>query len=212
MAKPKKYAHVVDQLPRLPIIAPERREIVEAVKAEIISKEIKIDLEHIEKCLYGIRLEIADLFYLVRCLAAGDHQTASIFAASYARCRAIREQIDSWSSSMGIIIEAYQWLMVDAMQAEGLSAITLTNGQPVSTWQEPYAKVEDKEAFRQWCDADPDLRLKMALPWQTTNELAKSMLLHGQASIDEETGEVKPAPMPPGVTIWALTKVRLGSE
>ena len=62
-----------------------------------------------------------------------------------------------------------------------------------------FLQVVDREAFRLWCDADPDLRRKMTLPWQTTNSLTKQLLLDGQ-------------PEPPGVTIWAKTTVRMGSE
>jgi hypothetical protein len=72
----------------------------------------------------------------------------------------------------------------------------LENGASVSTYSEPYGKVVDSEALRQWALSDPDLSRKMALPWMTINSLTKERTLAGEAP-------------PPGVEVFAKQLVRL---
>lgn len=214
MAKaPKKYAHVLDGLPKLDAVEPERRAIVDAVKAEIkrplAEGETPGNAQRALQLLamIGTAAEEARL-HLARARAGAGGATS--YASAYALCRAFREQYAALDASMGLLIEAYQWLMVEEMEREGIASVTLASGQHISTWEEPKAVVEDREAFRLWCLNDPVLARKMAIPWQTTNELAKAMLLNGQATIDPETGEVTPLAMPAGLAIGRWTKVRLG--
>ena len=99
---------------------------------------------------------------------------------------------------MNLMLDAYQSLMVAQFEAEGISSLKLSTGQPIVTYEEPYAQVIDKDAFRLWC-IKQGLERSLVLPWQTTNKITKDMLLAGD-------------PEPDGVTIYAKTRVRLGSE
>lgn len=112
--------------------------------------------------------------------------------------------MDELRKRANVILEAYTQLMTDQMEVEGTTSLKLAEGRGVSTFLEPYASVENQEAFREWCfkpaeEGGGGLARKMALPWQSTNSLAKEMLLRGDD-------------LPPGVKVWAKTKVRLGSE
>jgi hypothetical protein len=208
MAK-RTYDHVIGNLPKMGI-APERRDIVQAVQKEILepgpkpapTMSLTVALKNGEEAAEAL---IANMRQFVPA-----KPNASSLAQAYSLCRTLKDRMDDWIGSMNVLIEAYQWLMLQAMDDEKMSGLRLSTGQLISKWEEPYAKVEDKDAFRDWCMADPDLKKKLALQWQTTNELCKAMLLKGEATIDEETGEVVPAPMPPGIAMMAVTRVRMG--
>lgn len=74
----------------------------------------------------------------------------------------------------------------------------LESGQQIITFLEPYAQIMDKELFRQHCVAE-GLEQSMHLPWNTANSMTKELLLKGE-------------PEPPGVSIYAVTKIRLLGE
>lgn len=124
---------------------------------------------------------------------------ATWLAQIYADIRDEKEEAETAMSAINLRLEAVKQLMADQFENEGVSALHTDSGRRISIYLEPYAQVVDREAFRVWCEADPDLRRKMALPWQSTNSLTKARLLEGE-------------PEPPGVTIWAKTVVRMGSE
>lgn len=221
-----KYAHIIDSLPRLPGVDPDRRDLVEAVKREILAPPGEHEIIRMRvSILSNIEELFRELLKDEKRTAAGRPWAAE-FARAYAECRAIKDRLSEWESSLNLLIEAYQWLMVDQMEVEGISSMKLSNGQPVSTFQEPYAQVTDKEAFRVWCLSQREWVPKiedgvvvvgedglpvmvpegariyermMALPWQTTNAITKELLLNGEAE-------------PDGVTCYAKTKVRLGGE
>lgn len=203
-AKPKrakggKYAAFVNDLPRYPGDDPDRRAVVESVKQSILEPlkddEMPGDSAEVYRLLDDMHESIDRLIYVERRATAGK-PWASEFARLYAELRMIRDHIEGWDKSIGLLLEAYLALMTEQMEVEGITSMKLANGQPVSTYLEPYAQVQDKEAFRQWC-IEQGLERQMALPWQTTNSLTKQMLLSGEAE-------------PPGVTVYAKTKVRLG--
>jgi len=124
---------------------------------------------------------------------------ASWLAQEYAGLRDEKEQAEVAVSEINLRLEAVKQFMADQFEIEGLASLRTDSGRSISIFLEPYSQIVDREMFRAWCDADPDLRRKMMLPWQTTNALTKARLLEGE-------------PEPPGVTIWAKTTVRMGSE
>lgn len=194
--KPGKYAAVIGRLPAMGI-DPSRRDAVTQAQEQIKAAE-KIDGPTQEDTLYRIRGAVDYLIALKKSQTAGRPYAAE-YARAYAECRAIRDKIAEWDGAFSLLVEAYQWLMISQMEVEGTTSLTLANGQPIHTFQEPYAKVEDPEKFLAWVMEDPDLRRKLTLQWQTTNKLTKDRLAAGE-------------PEPPGVTCWAKTTVRLGSE
>ncbi len=211
MAK-SKYAGLVGKLPSLPGVAPERRDVVEVLKAEIKAplseKEAALPegsaRADVASMLTGIEQRVSLIMALAKRVHGGKLTTAE-FGRAYAELRAMRETFSRYDSMIGLLVETYQWLWVEAMTAEGLinsegkGKMVLANGAPISVWKEPYAKVEDPEKFLAWVEADADLRKKLTLPWQTTNKLTKDRLVAGEAE-------------PDGVTCYAMTKVRLGGE
>lgn len=218
-----KYASVVGKLPKLSMVEPERKDIVEAVRAEVLASAGSFEYDK-ELAQCGFKDESAEaiaaslqreaqndvprLVSLIndcvkRILLFEKRSTAgkpwaSEFARVYAELRDVADKFDAWQSSINLLVEVYQQLMTDQFEVEGITGLKLDNGQLISTWQEPYAQVVDHEAFRQWC-IKQGLERKMQLPWQTTNALTKKRLLAGESE-------------PDGVTCWAKTRVRLGGE
>lgn len=123
---------------------------------------------------------------------------ASFLAKEYAAIRAEKERAAEVLSEVNLRLEAVSQLMFDQYEAEGVTSMDV-DGRSVACRLVPYAKAEDKEAFRLWCEADPDLRRKMVLPWQTINSLTGQMLANGEE-------------LPPGITVWAKQRFTLGSE
>jgi hypothetical protein len=118
--------------------------------------------------------------------------------ASYARlyedARQRKQAAEALLKSIEDEIEAVTQLLADRFDNEGLGSIKLENGTNISIWHEPYAQVEDKERFRQWCLRN-GLERSLALPWQTMNSLTKERLLLGD-------------PEPDGVTCFSKVKIR----
>lgn len=87
-------------------------------------------------------------------------------------------------------------LLENSYEDEGISSLkVLETGESVSVGFEPYAQVEDRELFREWC-IEVGMEQEMMLPWQTTNTILKEHLLAGK-------------PEPPGLKAWIRTKLTL---
>lgn len=197
--RPGKYAHVTQQLPRLDGVEPERRTIVDAVRTEILAAEphaYNLDAQA-KKMLEDIDDSVGLVIDLVKTVAAGQRQSAAL-AKGYAASRYLKERVEAWRASVQLLLDAYEGLMLEQMEADGVASLRLASGQSVSTFLEPYATVKDPEALRAWALADPDLRRKLSLPWATVNALNKERLLAGDAP-------------PPGVETYAKPTVRLNS-
>ena len=197
-AKGGKYSAFVNDLPRFPGDDPDRRQVVEAVKQSILEPGEESLLPFDPNGLLDRMDTFAKAIYRGELRATAGRPWASEFARLYAELRMIRERIATWDASIGLLLEAYLALMVEQFEVEGISSLKLSNGQPVSTFLEPYVQVVNKEECRQWAVAQ-GLEHQMTLPWNTLNKLAKDMLLAGESE-------------PPGTVVYAKTKVRLGHE
>lgn len=202
MAKPRrgKYAAITDKLPKLPLVEPERQDIVNAVVQQILSKDaVTLDTSPttVQLILDDLDEQFKHLHEIVIHMTGGK-RWASELAAAYAQLRDIQDRLDNWARDLNLIADAYTMLMADQMENEGLSSLRLASGRLISTYPEPYTRVEDRDLFQQWC-IDQGLLRQMMLPWQTTNMLTKKLLVDGQ-------------PEPPGTTVWSKTVIRLGSE
>lgn len=198
MAKGGKYAAILPKLPKFPDVAPDRRDVIEATKTAILEPPKTDDpIENFQVVLDIIARDFKLLCDVEMRTTAG-RRSAGEFARAYAELRKIADSLDSWKSDINLLLDAYTALMLEQFEIEGVSSLRLSNGQPVSTYAEPYAQVIDKEKFRLWCIAQ-GLERQMALHPSTTQKLTKDMLLAGD-------------PEPDGVTTFAKTRIRLGAE
>lgn len=189
-----KYAHVIDKLPKMSMVSDEHYEIVEVIKKQIRTASDPEELTDVSGLLDIIDSHVKDLTILLK-LAAPGNARASEYAKVYSAIRRIKNQFSTWESNFNLLLEAYTALMVEQFEEEGVTSLRLSNGGLVSTHEEPYASVKDKEAFRLWC-LKQGMERDMHLHPSKMQSLTREMLLEGA----EEA---------PGITVWAKTKVRL---
>jgi hypothetical protein len=234
MAKrPGKYAHVIDRLRPLGI-EPERRDLVESVKQEILNAT-PLDAQRVplRELLSEMTTRVRHIIDIEKRSTAGKPYAAE-YARAYAELRAVKDIVGEWESSVNLLIEAFMWMMTEQMEVEGTTALTLANGQPIHTFLEPTAKVDDPEVFRQWCMAPVDICMTCGRDNEYPNSyvhepnddgtfpdgkhafkpgggMINKMAL-AWASTNALTKEMLLAgePAPPGISTWAKTVVRLG--
>ena len=108
----------------------------------------------------------------VRAVSHSDlaHQIVSI--------REEKERIKNNLNEVNIRMVAYEQLLVDAFESAGVSGVKLDSGDSISTQIRPYARVDDRRAFRDWC-IEHGLAESLTLPWQTLNSLVSDRLVEG---------------------------------
>lgn len=195
MGKPSKYAHVTGTLPRLGI-EPERRAIVEQVKTEILAPVNEGDPPY---TLFTVNLDDADdcvtnAVAIAKRLTRGKRH-ASTLADAYVQMRVFMDKVNAWKSSVQVLVDTYEMLMIEQFEVESVALMRLESGTSISTFVEPYGQVKDKEAFRQWCIAN-GYESQLQLWPGTMNSVTKERLLAGEAT-------------PTGVEVFAKTVVRV---
>lgn len=197
-SRPTKYAHVTKDLPRLPTVEPERRDLVAAVQAEILAspKEGNGNLTplHVATIRHEMQQRIRALLQHEKTAIAG-RPYASEFARVYTELRILHDDIKDWLSSTQLLLDAYQDLMLKQFEVEGISSLRMADGGSVSTYSEPFAQVKDREAFRRWC-LEHGFQLDMHLHPSKIQSILKEMLLAGETE-------------PPGIEVYAKAMVRL---
>jgi len=190
-----KYSHVIDKLPRHPGTDPSHQQRIEATKERILLSDAEEEpLETVADYIRILHTTFGHLNELLVNAAAGQRH-GSRFAKVYQQLRFVKDELEAHESNLNLLIEAYTALITDQFEVEGTTALTLDDGFNVRVQYEPYAQVEDREAFRQWCVANGYER-SMTLPWQTTNSLVKARLIEGENE-------------PPGVKAYSKTKTVL---
>ena len=126
-------------------------------------------------------------------LTSGGSLTAGELAQMYADLRREKARLEEQESILNLRLESVSQLLSDTYDQEGISSLKLADGSTVRAQPEPYAQVEDREAFRLWC-IEQGLERSLVLPWATTNALTKERLLNGE-------------PEPTGVKAFVKTKL-----
>lgn len=114
--------------------------------------------------------------------------STSDLASEYIDMRALKARIEGELSRVNLSLEAVSQMLIST-QEEGEgdwgrygvkdNALRLSSGETLRVQTEPYAKVVDKEAFRQWC-VDHGYERQLQL-WPTTmNAIVKERLLAGE--------------------------------
>lgn len=122
--------------------------------------------------------------------------SASQAADGYTKARLAKDKADEEVSKANVEVAAWESIMQEVFEMEGITSLKLATGETVSTYPEPYAQVSDPQAFRNWCMDQEGLGDRMQLAWATTNSIAKERLLAGEEP-------------PPGITVFVKTKSRL---
>lgn len=153
MAKPTKYAHVTKGLKKFEGEAPDRLAIINAVRDEIRATPIDGEQD------YNISAQLltkaaalgAHVTFLIGLMKKCPGQSSAAFGRAYGDARLVLDEIKGWTGSAQLVVDAYERMMTDQMEAEGITSMRLASGSSISTYSEPNGSVVDKEAFRQWC-------------------------------------------------------------
>jgi hypothetical protein len=120
--------------------------------------------------------------------------TVAGLAAVYHKYRREKEVLEKKEAEVNLYLDVVSELMAEEFEAQGVEALR-TPTFKVSVYLDPYASVQDRDTFRQWCMKE-GLERSLQLPWQTLNSLTRQRLLDGK-------------PEPEGVTVYAKPKIRL---
>lgn len=191
-----KYAHIVKNLPPMPDEDPGRRELLDRVKQEILSAQPDDQLsdDGVHALVKQMSANIAAILEHEKTAVAGKPY-ASELTRTYIQLRILKDIIKDWLSSTHLLFEAYEELMLSQLENEGLTTLKMSGGGGITTFAEPYASVEDSEAFRLWCLAN-GFEHDMHLHPMRRQSLVKEMLLNGE-------------PEPPGIKTFAKTIIRV---
>lgn len=107
---------------------------------------------------------------------AGLRGDPTKLAAAYVEARAAKEAHEAAAAPLNVALAAIERLLWDAYEDADIQAIKVGTGATVRIQPEPYTAVIDPGALRQWA-IDNGHAASLALPWQTTNALAKAALL-----------------------------------
>jgi len=193
-----KYASIIDNLKKLPVIDPKQQDKVDARKREILKSLYQLDelqadaITQIGSLMRTVNTALEQVNMLLVAGPAG-RQHGSVLARYYAETREVLDAIDAQESNLNVTLEAFEQMIVEQYEAEGTTSIRLTEGGTVRVQTEPKAVVEDRDAFRDWCIRN-GLERSLQLAWQTTNALTKERLLKGE-------------PEPTGVKAYAADKL-----
>lgn len=232
MATKGKYAHLTPNLPKLPVGEPERQAVIDAVRLEILEPPKADDppLSLLEVNIEELGDITENIIGILKRATQGQRY-ASVFSLVYVEARLVKEKLKNALSDAQVLLDAYEGLMIEQMTAEGVRSQKLADGHNVTTFEEPYPQVEDKEAFRLWCVAPADRCMTCGGPQGEHFEAVEaSNVLYGtdghkfkaggglvnqlqlwpgtMASLVKEmllSGE----PEPPGVTTYSKTTVRV---
>lgn len=120
-----------------------------------------------------------------------DRQAVQL-ADNYIKWRREKARIEEMLSAANLQLAAYEQLLEDSQErgAAGWgdygvkeNALRLPSGATVRVQREPYGKVVDKEAFRQWCIANGYANQLQLWP-STMNGIVKERLLAGEREPD----------------------------
>ena len=109
--------------------------------------------------------------------------------------RAEKDAAKDALSEINVRLVAVEQILIDAFETVGVTSIRLESGESISTQIKPWARIDNKQAFRDWCLKN-GYRDSLTLPWQTTNALVADRLSEG-------------LPEPDGISTYKQTAVIL---
>lgn len=114
----------------------------------------------------------------------------SALAALYIAARDEQEEAEARLYDKNLELEALSQLYAAQCESENVTSQTVTGLGSVRVQSEPYTKVTDKEAFRQWC-IRKGLETSLVLPWQSANAIVKELLMAGEPEPDGVEATIK---------------------
>ena len=105
-------------------------------------------------------------------------QTEADLAKNIVAIRQEKSEVKEQLADVQLRLTAAEQLLCDRFDDQGMTQLKLESGETVSTQVKPYARVQDRQKFRQWC-VENGFEESLSLPWQTTNQLVSDRLVDG---------------------------------
>ncbi len=109
--------------------------------------------------------------------------------------RGAKKAAEETISGLNLELEALSQLLVNDLETQSISKLTLQTGETVFISDEPYSSVADKEALMAWVKKKK-MQSLLTLNWQTMNSMVKELLSAGK-------------PIMPGVKVFMKSSARL---
>lgn len=103
--------------------------------------------------------------------------------AAFNKVRAEKDELNDQLGDVNISLEALSQLLIDGLEATGLTSIRLEDGSTLTIKDEPYSKVTDREKYVDWVRAQ-GLDTLLQVNFMSTNALVKERLENGEEAPD----------------------------
>lgn len=118
--------------------------------------------------------------------------------AKYAEIRAQKDELEDQISCLNVDIEALNQLLLEQLEAAGLTSMKAEDGKNFFMNVEPTVKVIDRGLLEAHIEAHPELEYLYGIMWQSLNSLVKEKLEKGE---DDS--------IPPGTEVYIKTNIRM---
>lgn len=184
-SRPTKYAHVVSGLPKYLGEDEDRLTLLNKLRDEIRATTVNDETDYnisaqLMRSIGFINGYVGKLLdFAKKCPGV---ETSAGLVRAYHDARFTLAAIAEWRSSAQLLVDAYERMMTDQMEVDGIRSVSLAMGGGVSTSQEPYGKVIDKEGFRRWCVAPADVCMdcgeRESAPWHSEEPSGTDPQIH----------------------------------
>lgn len=177
-----KYEKLFPTLKPLPVQDVKYQALVDGVKSQILegghqSTDDDLVDEAITETLENIEDEVTALCTMLIEAGKGRRQ-GHVFGRYWLQLRRIESGIDDRLKAARLLLEAYQQLGSNQLQAEGMKSLNLEGLGRVLLQPEVQVKVMNPDALRQWC-IEAGLSRSLNIHHGTIQSLTKERLIGG---------------------------------
>lgn len=135
-------------------------------------------------------------------------KTREELAEAYKACCVVEEEIKKDTSELNVQFEALNQLLVEQMNASGLTSFKLASGGSFSLRDKPRTTVEDKQACREWFE-QRGLKEMLNVHPSSLSAMVNGILENPLEPNPDNPDEMRPKALPAGIKIYMDTSVEM---
>lgn len=189
-----KYAGITSKLPKYENPDVSYAQKTRDRKAELLVSDNGLQPDETDKAVNEKLEQALQLLTEANHLIIGylkGSQSPALVGRAYKTIRIMKDRMAEQEYDVNLTIAAFEQLLPEIYEREDMTNVHMANGGSVGVQWEPYAKVVDRDAHREWCIKEGLIR-SMTIPWQTTNALTKERLISGLPAPDGVEASAKP--------------------